>query len=210
MKLLSHMLLIMLLAGITLPVQAQQYEKLGVDTTAGIPTGLAVGSKAPDFSGTDQWGKSVKLNEVLDNQRAVVFFYRGYWCGLCNEYLKAYQDSLEMIEGQQARVIGIAAEKPAHIKKMTGKVGAAFSLIYDEDMSIMQAYGVGFQVTEDYQDLIVEYAGVDIKTSNNQNKAVLPVPATYIIEQDGTISYKQFDVNYKYRATAKDIIEHLQ
>ena len=36
----------------------------------------------------------------------------------------------------------------------------------------------------------------DITKNNNQEKATLPVPATYIIGKDGTIIWRHFDYNY--------------
>jgi hypothetical protein len=38
---------------------------------------------------------------------------------------------------------------------------------------------------------------------------VLPVPATYIINRDGSIVYRQFDLNYGNRASIKNMLANL-
>lgn len=210
MKRLLFPLLAFLFLFISGMISGQNYTKLGVDTTKGVPNGLQVGDKAPDFKGTDQFGEKISLSKLLkDKQQVVVFFYRGYWCGLCNKYLKAYQDSLNMIEGQDVKVVAITAEKAANINKTVDSTGASFSIIYDKNMKIMEKYGADFHVTSDYQDMITRYASVDLKKAHNQEEAHLPVPATYIINKNRKITYRHFDVNYKDRAYAREIIENL-
>jgi len=40
-------------------------------------------------------------------------------------------------------------------------------------------------------------------------KAQLPVPATFIISQQGIITYRQFDYHYSKRVSMKEIAAHL-
>jgi peroxiredoxin len=49
----------------------------------------------------------------------------------------------------------------------------------------------------------------DIARTNNQKDAQLPVPATYIINTDRQIVARQFDVNYKNRASVRWVLENL-
>jgi len=210
MSTINKLIAILAMVLATSALSAQNYTKLGVDTTKGIPTGLQTGAIAPDFSGADQQGNQVQLAEILDEkQQVVLFFYRGYWCGLCNKYLKAYQDSLNMIEGPEVKVIGITAEKPANVDKTVDETGAEFSILFDKDGKIMEKYGVNFHVTDKYQDMITEYASIDLKNVNDQKQVTLPVPATYIINSNRKITYRHFDVDYSDRAYAREIIENL-
>lgn len=39
---------------------------------------------------------------------------------------------------------------------------------------------------------------------------VLPIPAVYAIEKDGTISYAHADANYRKRLTPEDLLTGLQ
>ena len=54
------------------------YEKLGMDTNhKAVYEALVVGSDAPDFSGTDQYGNVHDLNSLTKDSSLVVIFYRG-------------------------------------------------------------------------------------------------------------------------------------
>jgi peroxiredoxin len=73
----------------------------------------------------------------------------------------------------------------------------------------MQRYDVLFNVTEAYQQKISTKLEADIASNNAKEDAKLPVPATFIIDQEGVIVYRQFNADYHIRATVNDILNHL-
>jgi len=103
------------------------------------PEGLFINSKAPDFKATDQYGKEIRLKDVLKDSAVVLIFYRGQWCPYCNKQLKKLEDSLQLIKDKGARLIAITPEKPEFISKTIEKTKASYPLIYDKDMKIMKA-----------------------------------------------------------------------
>ena len=44
---------------------------------------------------------------------------------------------------------------------------------------------------------------------NEKNNKVLPVPATYLIEKDGSISFVHYDPDYKNRSDLDEILKML-
>jgi peroxiredoxin len=172
------------------------------------PTGLNLSDKAPLFSAKDQSGKTVSLKKQLKSGKVVLVFYRGQWCPYCNKQLSQLEDSLSAITGKGATVIAITPEKAENIDKTIAKTKAGFSILHDKGLVIMNAYKVAFAVDE---KTIVKYKGygIDFTEANGSNGANLPVPAVYIIEKNGTISYKYFDTDYTKRASVKDILDHL-
>ena len=74
----------------------------------------------------------------------------------------------------------------------------------------MKMYDVDFKVTKEYQNMIKMGKFTDIATANEQKEAYLPVPATYLISRQGTIVWRQFDPDYKNRATIADIVEAIE
>src|SRR4029079_1574669 len=175
------------------------------------PEGLFINSKAPDFKAIDQYGKEIRLKDVLKDSAVVLIFYRGQWCPYCNKQLKKLEDSLQMIKEKGARLIAITPEKPEFISKTIEKTKASYPLIYDKEMKIMKAYAVAFEVDE---RTVSRYknADIDLAAANGQNEKVyLPVPAVYIIsKKEGTIVYRYFDFDYKKRASVKEILEQLK
>lgn len=173
------------------------------------PEGLFINSKAPDFKGFDQYGKEIRLKDVLKDSLVVLIFYRGQWCPYCNKQLKKLEDSLQLIKDKGARLIAITPEKPEFISKTIEKTKASYPLIYDKEMKIMKAYGVSFEVDE---RTIARYknADIDLATANGQKEKVyLPVPAVYIISKESTIVYRFFDADYKKRASVQEILKNL-
>ena len=187
------------------------YDKYGMEANDNktMPKGLEVGTKAPDFKALNQEEEEVVLSEVLAEHSVVLFFYRGAWCPVCSRYLSNFQDSLAFVEAQNVKVIAVTPEKLESSEKMVKKTDAEFIVVNDADESIAKDYDVLFGVTEAYQKKIKTFLLTDIAKNNEEEEANLPVPATYIINQKGEIVYRHFDVNYKKRASVKEILANL-
>ena len=173
------------------------------------PEGLFINSKAPDFKANDQYGKEIRLKEILKDSLVVLVFYRGQWCPYCNRYLKKLEDSLQLIKEKGARLIAISPEKPENIGKTIEKTKATYPILYDKDMKIMKAYDVAFELDE---KTVSRYknADIDLADANGQkNKVILPVPAIYIIRKEGTIVYRFFEPDYKKRVSVQEILDNL-
>ena len=173
------------------------------------PEGLFINSKAPDFKANDQYGKEIRLKEILKDSLVVLIFYRGEWCPYCNRYLKKLEDSLQLIKEKGARLIAVSPEKPENIRKTIEKTKATYPILYDKDMKIMKAYDVAFELDE---KTVSRYknADIDLADANGQkNKVILPVPAIYIIRKEGTIVYRFFEPDYKKRASVQEILDNL-
>jgi peroxiredoxin len=169
---------------------------------------LKVGDFAPVFSAADQDGNFVNLKEKLLKSKVILVFYRGHWCPYCNRELKALQDSLKLLQSKKAKVIAISPELPAYVQKTIEKTDATFPILSDRGHAIMDAYGVSIAQDEASQNRL-KNIGVDLQVVNGANGNVLPVPAVFIINQDGKIDYIFFDPNYRARPSVKQLLEHL-
>ena len=174
------------------------------------PEGLFINSKAPDFKAKDQNGNEVWLKELHKKGPVVLIFYRGYWDPYCSKELQNLEDSLQLIKGKGAEVIAITPETKEGIAKTIDKTKAGFSIITDEDLKIMKAYDVDYQV-DDKTVSRYKMANIDLAANNGQKPGAifLPVPAVYIIGKDGEIKYRFFNEDYKKQAPIKDILDNL-
>ena len=171
--------------------------------------GLPVGIKAPDFTAIDQYGQPFTLSEQLKKGPVVVVFYRGFWCPVCNRHLGILQDSLSLIEAAGASVVAVSPEKPEYLEKMADQTGATFTLLYDDGYRISDAYDVTFRPGKTTLVLYNVFASADLKETHSDDSERLPIPATYIVDPNGTIVWRQFDPDYKKRSTVKDILKAL-
>lgn len=173
------------------------------------PEGLFLNSKAPDFRAKDQHGNEIRLRDLWKKGRVVLVFYRGEWCPYCNKHLQRLEDSLQLIKDKGATVVAITPEQPESIAKTIEKTKAEYTIIHDLDLKIMKAYEVEFEVPE---NTLKRYrnGGIKLDEVNGKNGNYLPVPATYIIDKEGNITYRFFNTDYKKRPSVKEILDNLK
>lgn len=173
------------------------------------PTGMEVGEEAPAITMVTATSEEVSLKKLYEEQPLVIIFYRGHWCPACNKHLSEFAERAVEIKKNGAKIIAVTPETYENVEKTISETGLDFMVISDTDGSVMKAFNVNFNVTEDYQLKIKEQYGTSISEANNAQEAVLPVPATYIIDTNGRIVYKQFDPDYTNRASIDDILANL-
>lgn len=194
---------------LSISLKAQKPEKYGVNTAYDIPVGLNVGEKAPIIQTITIEGDSINTRKYIGKQEIIVIFYRGDWCPVCSKYLSNLNDSLKYITQKGAKLIAIGPETKANAKNTQSKTKAEFSIVSDTALVYAKAFDVLFKVTDKYQSKIKTFLFTDIAENNGNSEAYLPVPATFIIDKKGVIKFKQFDYNYKNRASVKAMLEHL-
>jgi peroxiredoxin len=118
------------------------------------------------------------------------------------------QDSLQLLTDKGAYVVGVTPETPDNINKTIDKTHASFSLVHDDGYKIMKAYDVNYTVDDDLNVKLKGF-GIDLEKNNGNTDHVLPVPATYIIDQTCKIIFAQFDKDYTKRAYVSDMLKVL-
>lgn len=169
---------------------------------------LKVGEAAPAFKAKDANGKEVELKQLLKKGPVVLYFYRGQWCPFCNKQLSQLQDSLQLLTARGAQVVVVSPETQENIEKTVGKTKASFPIVHDQDFSIMRAYKTAFTVDP---ATAAKYKGfgLDLQAANGASQDVLPVPATYIVGQNGKIKYAYFNPDYRKRVSVKQVLQAL-
>ncbi len=181
---------------------------IGTGFSQEAPEGLFINSKAPDFKGKDQNGQEIRLKDLLKKGKVVLVFYRGYWDPFCNRELKQYADSLQLITAKGATLVAVSPEKPESVAKTIEKTNATFSILSDEELKIMKAYEVDFEMSENTKNRL-KNGGIDIEEVNGKNGAWLPVPAVYIIDKESSILYRFFSTDYKRRPPVTELLKVL-
>ena len=174
------------------------------------PEGLFINSKAPDFKLKDQNGIEVNLKDLRKKGPVVILFYRGNWCPYCNKELKRFQDSLQLITGKGASLLAITPEASEGISKTIEKTGATFPILYDADLKVSKGYAVTYDVDEKITARYKNFGNDLLEINKQKGKAVLPVPAVYVVNSDGAVTYRFFDADYKKRPSVKAILDELK
>jgi len=170
---------------------------------------LQIGEKAPVISATDQNGKIINSTEILKNGRMLLVFYRGNWCPHCKKHLGELEKNLTALEEKGVFVLVVTPESVEKTRETQDKFNTSFSIVHDAGNRIMMDYKVAFEVNEEnvtnYYSKVTEL----VNEYNSESEKYLPVPATYLIGNDGKIEYVHYDPDYKNRSDISEIVSTL-
>jgi peroxiredoxin len=194
------------------PAQPMAVLEHGIDQIrrSGVAPGLQVGDPAPDFTLSDQIGRSVHLADLLAQGPVVVVFYRGDWCPYCNLTLHSLQQHLDAIEAAGAKLIAISPQSPDHSLSLAERHELRFSVLSDPDQKTIRAYRLQFTLPPDNQDLFLKPFGNDLRRQNADGTWNLPVPGTFIVVRSGIIGARFVDADFRRRMEPSEIVEALR
>lgn len=169
---------------------------------------LKTGQKLPSFSLTNVDGKSVSL-EHFQSEYLIISFYRGGWCPYCNLELKALQGILPELTALNGELIAISPETPDYSLTTSEKNELTFEVLSDIDNAYAKSLGLVFHLPEDLQDVYTDFS-IEVDKHNGNNAFELPMPATYLLNQDREVIYSFVPEDYTERLEPQIIIEHIK
>jgi len=98
------------------------------------------GNKAPDFSGKNQEGKSVKLSSFKSKKNIVLYFYPKDMTPGCTTEACDFRDQYKQFKN--TTILGVSIDSPERHQKFIAKYNLPFDLIADENKKIVEKYGV--------------------------------------------------------------------
>lgn len=102
---------------------------------------LLVNSPAPDFTLQDQEGVSHTLSEGRGKWTLLYFYPKDDTPG-CTKQACGLQEIFPSFDALSAEVFGISTDSVASHKKFAEKYGLTFTLLADEEKTVVNAYGV--------------------------------------------------------------------
>ena len=123
--------------------------------------------QAPGGTVKGRDGATVDLATLWQRKRVVLVFYRGHWCPHCQHQLGELNKHRAEIEGMNAVIAAISSDEIADAEELHKKLELGFELYSDQPLAVIAKFGV-----EDYS------AGISL-------------PATFVVEPGGQISYRK-------------------
>lgn len=170
---------------------------------------LKAGDEAPSFTLNDPDGNPVASADLLAKGPLVLSFYRGVWCPYCNLELQALQGALPQFQALGANLIAISPQTAVNSRKSVRQNGLGFPILSDTHNDVAAAFGLRF----DLPDYLVElYKNLknDLPNFNGDPSWTLPMPARYVIGQDGRILYSEVNPDYTRRPEPEDMLPVLR
>lgn len=150
--------------------------------------------------------ESVDLSTLLADGPVVMTFFRGSWCPYCRTELSDIQDNIEKFSDLGATVIAISPEIDEKSMEMGSELELGFYIGHDENNELARSLGLTFRLDAKTIKRYKEY-GINLPRANGTNKWELPIPATYVIDQDMTVRFVYDDEDYSKRANHKDVLK---
>ncbi len=129
---------------------------------------LNIGTPAPDFTLPDQNGETHRLSDYR-GQKVILYFYPKDNTAGCTRQACNFRDLLPQFKEKGAVVLGVSKDSVASHKRFEEKFGLPFTLLADEDRTVIQAYDVWKEK--------VNYGKVSMGV----------VRTTYLIDENGVI-----------------------
>lgn len=170
---------------------------------------LKVGDRAPDFELGNQKGEKVRLSSLLEDGPVVLTWYRGAWCPYCSITLSALSAKNDEFERLGAKLVALTPELPDVTLATDSEMELGFEVLSDLNHGVAEKYGLVFPLNDETAARYEERFGL---TERNGEEAAdrLPLPATYVISQDGVITYAFADADYRRRAEPGRVVDALR
>jgi thioredoxin-dependent peroxiredoxin len=136
---------------------------------------LSPGDTAPDFTLTDDDGKSVSLADYR-GRKVIIYVYPAAMTPGCTKESCDFRDSLDSLAAAGYTVVGLSPDQPAKLAKFRDKEGLTFPLLSDPDRKVLTAWGA-YGEKQSYGKTIT---GV--------------IRSTFVVGEDGQIEVAQYNV----------------
>ena len=131
---------------------------------------VAVGSKAPDFTLTNQDRQAVKLSEQK-GKPVVLAFFPAAFSSVCTKELCTFRDSMARLNSAQAQVYGISVDTFFTLKAFQDAQGYNFPLLSDFNKQAIKEFGV-------FNEDMIGLKGIAKR-------------AVFVIDKDGVVRHKE-------------------
>ena len=170
---------------------------------------LPAGAKVPEFELPDHNSKIIRFPDLLAKGRLVLCFIRGRWCPFCVGQMEAMNLIVAQIEQAGATFVSISPQTVQQSYFMHDQHKLKFPLLSDAGNKVARHFGLTYRVPP-AQEAIYRRAFVNLPFANGDDSWELPIPATYIVDRNGTILYASANEDYTERPEPLAILELLK
>lgn len=159
---------------------------------------VLTGTTIPNSTVKNIHGESVEINDLISKKPTVLIFYRGGWCPYCNAHLAELQKIEQNLVSMGYQILAVSPDRPEKLKESISKHDLEYTLLSDSPMDLTKAFGLAYKVDEKTVNQYKEN-GMDLKKNSGYDHHLLPVPAVYLINPDGLITFQYVNPDYTTR-----------
>jgi peroxiredoxin len=163
-----------------------------------------IGDSMPSFVLPDESARKISLEELLDRGPVAVIFHRGHWCPYCRININALVEVHKALPAN-AEIVAIMPDRQKFVADLKRQSQVPFPILIDADNGYAMSLNLTFWVGAEIQKMI-EGRRPDPPTFQGNGSWVLPIPATFVIGQDGLIRARFIDPDYRNRMMISDML----
>jgi len=170
---------------------------------------LAPGAPMPGFLLPNAEGQLLSSAELLESGPLVVTFFRGEWCPFCMLMLTALEEVLPEIRGAGATLVAMTPDTGGRALRAKQGHCLHYEVLADVDNEVAMQFGIVVNPPESYRALLAE-SGIDLVERHGNPAGFIPLPATYIVDDDGIVRNAWIDLDVTRRVEPSVIVEALR
>jgi peroxiredoxin len=167
---------------------------------------LHLGATAPDFTLPDALtGRQVRSADLLAVGPLIVKFFRGRWCPYCMTELEAWQKLYPEVRARGALLVAISPQLQRQNDFTVQHHNLTFPLLSDANAKVATQFGITYTVPEPmqrhYRSILV-----NVPFINGDQSWRLPLPATFVLSQQGTILFSEAHADHRVRPDPHNVL----
>lgn len=175
---------------------------------------LKPGDVAPSFSLIEALTRKVVSSvDLLALGPLIVNFFRGRWCPYCVTELETWRELAPELRKRGALFVAISPQTSRQNNFMLQQHALTFPLLSDPGAAVAAQFGVAYSISPAqrlyYQSILINIPFNNAELSyHNATEASwrLPMPATFLIRQDGRIAFSAAHADFRVRSEPAEVL----
>jgi peroxiredoxin len=167
------------------------------------------GEPMPPFILPDETGRLVSLEQMLARGPLAMTFHRGHWCPWCRISLNALVRVRGEIAEAGGQVAAIMPDRQLFAAQFKREAASPFPVLTDMDNGYALLLNLAIWIGPDLEHLLSSY-GRSVREYQGNDAWTLPIPATFVVGQDGIVRARFVDPDFRKRMAVEDLIGALR
>jgi peroxiredoxin len=166
------------------------------------------GEPMPPFILPDETGHMVSLQDLIAKGPVAVTFHRGHWCPYCRININALAQAHRKVSDEGGQIVAIMPDRQQFSYEIKTKGELPFSILTDIDNGYALSLNLAIWIGDEMQKMMS--GRQDLPEYQGNNSWMLPIPATFVVGQDGRIKARFVDPDYRRRMAIDDLLAALR
>jgi peroxiredoxin len=166
------------------------------------------GEPMPSFILPDETGHMVTLQGLIAEGSVAVTFHRGHWCPYCRININALAQAHRKVSQEGGQIVAIMPDRQQFSSELKIKGELPFPILTDMDNGYALSLNLAIWIGDEMQKMMTGRQNLPEYQGNNS--WMLPIPATFVVGQDGRIKARFVDPDYRKRMAIDDLLAALR